>query len=70
MMRDRWPADSLLTCAQRQVQRFRHARRCRRLELVEDYVELIADLIEARGEARQVEIAARLGVAQPTVARC
>lgn len=35
-------------------------------ELVEDYVELIADLIEAGGGARAVDIAARLGVAKPT----
>src|SRR4029079_19183693 len=41
----------------------------RRTELVEDYVELIADLIKDRGEARQVDIAQRLGVAQPTVAK-
>jgi DtxR family manganese transport transcriptional regulator len=48
---------------------FRQARDARRSELVEDYVELIDDLIREGGEARQVDIAARLGVAQPTVAR-
>ncbi|WP_375458686.1 manganese-binding transcriptional regulator MntR [uncultured Enterovirga sp.] len=48
---------------------FRQARQARRLELVEDYVELIADLIDETGEARQVDIAQRLGVAQPTVAK-
>ncbi|MFE1598285.1 manganese-binding transcriptional regulator MntR [Methylobacterium sp. ID0610] len=48
---------------------FRQVREARRLELVEDYVELIADLIGDTGEARQVDIAARLGVAQPTVAK-
>ena len=37
--------------------------------MIEDYVELIADLIADGGEARQVDIAARLGVAQPTVAK-
>jgi DtxR family transcriptional regulator, manganese transport regulator len=52
-----------------QVESFRHAREARRVELVEDYIELIADLIADRGEARQVDIAARLGVAQPTVAK-
>ncbi|WP_299567506.1 manganese-binding transcriptional regulator MntR [Enterovirga sp.] len=52
-----------------QVESFRRARRARRSELVDDYVELIADLIDAGGEARQVDIAARLGVAQPTVAK-
>jgi DtxR family manganese transport transcriptional regulator len=52
-----------------QVESFRQAREARRLELVEDYIELIADLISDGGEARQVDIAARLGVAQPTVAK-
>lgn len=48
---------------------FRQTREARRGALVEDYVELIADLIEDGNEARQVDIAARLGVAQPTVAK-
>lgn len=48
---------------------FRQSREARRGALVEDYVELIADLIEDGREARQVDIAARLGVAQPTVAK-
>ena len=48
---------------------FRQAREARRNEIFEDYVELIDDLVRTTGEARQVEIAARLGVAQPTVAR-
>lgn len=48
---------------------FRKARNARRTELVEDYVELIADFIDADGEARQVDIAQRLGVSQPTVAK-
>jgi DtxR family manganese transport transcriptional regulator len=48
---------------------FRQAREARRVELVEDYLELVADLIASGGEARQVDIAARLGVAQPTVAK-
>ncbi len=52
-----------------QSESFRQTRRARRLELVEDYVELIDDLIAASGEARQVDIAGRLGVAQPTVAK-
>lgn len=58
-----------LVDADAQVESFRHAREARRLELVEDYIELIADLIADGGEARQVDIAARLGVAQPTVAK-
>ena len=48
---------------------FRQTRAARRNALLEDYVELISDLIAAGGEARQVDIAARLGVAQPTVAK-
>ncbi|MGO1541958.1 MAG: manganese-binding transcriptional regulator MntR [Luteimonas sp.] len=51
-----------------QVESFRQVREAHRLELIEDYVELISDLIADGGEARQVDIAARLGVAQPTVA--
>ena len=47
---------------------FRQTRAARRNALLEDYVELIADLLADGGEARQVDIAARLGVAQPTVA--
>lgn len=38
-------------------------------ELIEDYVELIADLIDHSGEARAVDIARRMGVTQATVAR-
>lgn len=38
-------------------------------ELVEDYVELIADLIDSDGEARAVELARRFGVSQATVAK-
>ncbi|MER8476708.1 manganese-binding transcriptional regulator MntR [Mesorhizobium sp. M1163] len=54
--------------ADAQVERFRQVRKNRRTELMQDYVELIADLIDLDGEARQVEIARRLGVARPTVA--
>lgn len=61
-------ADPLVE-AEIHVESFRQARAARRLERVEDYVELIDDLIASAGDARQVEIAARLGVAQPTVAK-
>jgi DtxR family manganese transport transcriptional regulator len=62
-------APGSLVDVDRHVESFRQAREARRLELIEDYVELIADLIREGGEARQVDIAARLGVAQPTVAK-
>jgi DtxR family manganese transport transcriptional regulator len=48
---------------------FQKTRDARRTELMEDYVELIAELIETAGEARQIDIAQRLGVKQPTVAK-
>ena len=51
------------------VQGFRQVRAARAAERAEDYVELIDDLLADGGEARQVDIAARLGVAQPTVAK-
>jgi DtxR family manganese transport transcriptional regulator len=55
--------------AESHAEAFQKTRDARRSELVEDYVELVAELIDAEGEARQVEIARRLGVAQPTVAK-
>ena len=38
-------------------------------ELAGDYVEMIADLIDERGEARCTDIAMRLGVANATVVK-
>ncbi len=61
--------DAGLPDARVHVENFRQVREARRAELVEDYVELISDLIADGGEARQVDIAERLGVAQPTVQR-
>ncbi|MFT8897003.1 MAG: manganese-binding transcriptional regulator MntR [Acetobacter sp.] len=52
-----------------QSESFRANREARRKVLVEDYVELISDLLAESQEARQVDIAARLGVSQPTVAK-
>lgn len=60
---------SALPAPQLHVDGFAQVREARRSELVEDYVELIADLIIDGREARQVDIASRLGVAQPTVAK-
>ena len=51
------------------VEGFRQVREAHRRELIDDYVELISDLIRAVGDARQVDRAARLGVSQPTVAK-
>ena len=51
------------------VEGFRQVREAHRRELIDDYVELISDLIREVGDARQVDMAARLGVSQPTVAK-
>jgi len=47
---------------------YRRTRADHARELAEDYVELIDDLIREAGEARAVDIAARLGVTHVTVA--
>lgn len=46
---------------------FERIRRDHSVEIAEDYVELIADLIETNGEARLVDLAELLGVSRPTV---
>jgi DtxR family manganese transport transcriptional regulator len=52
---------------EQRAENFRQTRRARRTEVTEDYVELIADLIDAGGEARAVDIARGLGVSHATV---
>ncbi len=51
------------------ARRFRKARTARSAALLEDYTELIAELLEKHGEARTTEIANRLGVAHPTATK-
>ena len=51
----------------RHAERFRRVRDAHQTEMAEDYVELIADLIERKGEARLVDLAECLGVSKPTV---
>jgi len=58
--RDKLPAEPS------QAGRFKKARAAQSSALSEDYVELIADLIEAEGEARVTDIARRLGVSHAT----
>ncbi len=48
---------------------FRRIRADHQSELAEDYVELIADLIDEHGEARGTDVALRLGVANATVVK-
>jgi DtxR family transcriptional regulator, manganese transport regulator len=48
---------------------FSRTRADHQAELSHDYVELIAELIDEKGEARGTDIAMRLGVANATVAK-
>jgi DtxR family transcriptional regulator, manganese transport regulator len=50
-----------------QAHRFGKTRSAQSTALLEDYVELIADLLAATGEARPTDIARRLGVSHATV---
>lgn len=52
-----------------QALRFSRARTARSSALLEDYAELIADLLASAGEARAVDIARRLGVSHATVVK-
>lgn len=54
---------------QRSSQRYQRTRRDHAAEAAEDYTELIAALIESRGEARVGDIAAELGVTHVAVSR-
>ena len=55
--------------AVRRAAAFRATREAHASEMAEDYVELIGDLIEERGEARVIDLAQHMGVTQPTVAK-
>lgn len=52
-----------------QAKWFAAVRTAHQMETIEDYVELIADLIDGMGEARLSDLAARLGVSRPTVSK-
>lgn len=52
-----------------QASGFATVRHAHESEMAEDYVELIAELIDTHGEARPVDIAERLGVKPPTVTK-
>jgi DtxR family manganese transport transcriptional regulator len=63
----RRPHPHYLREAKRQARSFERVRRAHQREVAEDYVELIADLIDVTGEARAVDLAERLGVTNATV---
>lgn len=52
-----------------QADRFARAREAQSMALLEDYVELVSDLLAEHGEARIADIASRMGVAQPTATK-
>ena len=54
---------------QEQAVRHKSTRLARAGEVAQDYVEVIADLIDSTGEARLIDIARRLGVTHVTVNR-
>lgn len=53
-----------------QAQGFGKARTAQATAVMEDYVELISDLLAAGGEARPTDIARRLGVSHATAIKC
>ena len=57
---------SLLPPEQAQARRFGKARSAQSTALLEDYAELIADLLATSGEARPTDVARRLGVSHVT----
>ena len=61
--------ETVMPSVKRQVEAFERVRAARQSETAEDYVELIADLISAQGEARLVDLAGRLGVSHPTASK-
>src|SRR5580692_6273407 len=62
-------ANSKADAAAQTAESFRRSRRDRAAEIAQDYVEAIADLSAALGEARVVDLARRLGVTHVTVNR-
>ena len=48
------------------IMSFRKVRNAHRTENTEDYLELVAELLNSKGEARIVDIAEKLGIAQAT----
>ena len=64
--RKRAAAASKLPAELTQARRFDKTRSAQSTALLEDYVELIADLLASTGEARPTDIARRLGVSHAT----
>ena len=52
-----------------QPERFNQARAAQAMAVLEDYAEMIGDLMDEMGEARITDIAARMGVTHPTATK-
>ena len=61
--------DDTLASEAKQAERFGPTRVAQATALLEDYAELIADLLATDGEARPTDIARRLGVSHVTVVK-
>jgi DtxR family manganese transport transcriptional regulator len=66
VMRQRPKSAAKLPAERTQARRFGKTRSAQSTALIEDYVELIADLLATSGEARPTDIARRLGVSHAT----
>ncbi|WP_404475081.1 manganese-binding transcriptional regulator MntR [Vreelandella venusta] len=62
-------SNDALPPVEQHAQQYETVRNAHETELIEDYVELIGDLIRHRGEARAADIAARMAVSQATVSK-
>ena len=62
-------SDDALPPVEQHIRQYETVRFAHETELIEDYVELIGDLITHRGEARAADIASRMGVSQATVSK-
>ena len=68
--RDAAPPRAPLPAEPAQARGFGKARSAQATAVMEDYVELISDLLAAGGEARPTDIARRLGVSHATAIKC
>lgn len=73
--RSQWPGSPRIASAGELVDvathasQHRYVRRAHETELIEDYVEMIGDLMAANGEARAADLARRMDVSHATVAK-
>lgn len=69
LMSHRLNKSDALPPSDKHAQQYAAVRNAHETELLEDYVELIGDLLRHQGEARSADVAARMGVSQATVSK-